>query len=83
MAAKPRTRQCSRCGKQQRTGNGYCAPCNALRMAESRGKVPLPETEEGKGVRSLVDKTFDLLESEPGTEVEVREIGRASCRERV
>lgn len=43
-------------------------------MQESRGKVPEPETEEGKEVRGIVDKTFDLLESVPGTEVSVRGI---------
>lgn len=74
MPGKIRTRLCGRCGKQQRTGNGYCANCNAIRMQESRGKVPKPETKEGQNVREITDKAFDLLDAVPGAEVSVRGI---------
>lgn len=73
--AKTRNRLCGRCGKQQRTGNGYCKSCNAARMQEARGTMPEPETVEGQGVRELTDKTFELLEAGgKGTEVEVKGI---------
>lgn len=75
MAAKIRTRLCARCKKQQRTGNAYCQACDALRKAEARGRVSEPETEKGREVRGLVDKTFALLEAGgEGTEVNVKGI---------
>lgn len=75
MSGKVRTRLCARCKKQQRTGNAYCQACDAIRKAEARGKVAEPETEEGKEVRGLVDKTFALLEAGGGgTEVNVKGI---------
>jgi hypothetical protein len=66
--AKIRTRLCASCKKQQRTGNAYCKACDAKRKAEERGKLPLPETEEGKAVRNTTDSTFDFLDANPGSE---------------
>lgn len=69
--AKLKTRLCARCKRQQKTGNAYCRECNAIRMAEERGKITLPETEEGKGVRTTVDAAFGLMDTVPGAAVEV------------
>lgn len=71
MTRTAKARWCARCGKQPRTENGYCRACNAQRMAEARGKLPLPETGDLKQVRVVVDRAFDLLDAAPGTSVTV------------